>query len=270
VTYNTAKNQYNRVRTPGGRLTIHYKKKKANPQRCGDCGNPLLGIRPMRAAELRRVSWKKRSVKRAYGGSRCATCVRQRILRAFLIEEQNIVKKVIKQSLKNKRKKEQLAKEGKLVSRKDRMAKKGKTEKSKDKSEKTKKDKSDKAKQDKTEKPKKDHGGKSKTEKSETPKKTAAEKPKKAQSEKPKKDQGEKPKKDQSEKPKKDQGEKPKKDQGEKPKKDQAEKPKKDQAEKPKKDQAEKPKKTDKSFSTLLNQENEPEFFARQGSSSFH
>ena len=36
---------------------------------------------------------------RAYGGSRCATCVRQRIVRAFLIEEQKIVKKVLKSQL---------------------------------------------------------------------------------------------------------------------------------------------------------------------------
>ena len=33
---------------------------------------------------------------RAYGGSRCAGCVRQRIVRAFLIEEQKIVKNVLK------------------------------------------------------------------------------------------------------------------------------------------------------------------------------
>ena len=35
-------------------------------------------------------------VSRAYGGSRCAHCVRDRIVRAFLIEEQKIVKKVMK------------------------------------------------------------------------------------------------------------------------------------------------------------------------------
>ena len=34
---------------------------------------------------------------RAYGGSRCAGCVKARIMRAFLIEEQKIVKKVLKQ-----------------------------------------------------------------------------------------------------------------------------------------------------------------------------
>jgi large subunit ribosomal protein L34e len=34
-------------------------------------------------------------VSRAYGGSRCAKCVRQRVVRAFLIEEQKIVKQMM-------------------------------------------------------------------------------------------------------------------------------------------------------------------------------
>jgi large subunit ribosomal protein L34e len=43
-----------------------------------------------------RLSRSKKNVTRAYGGSRCAACVRNRIVRAFLLEEQKIVKKVIK------------------------------------------------------------------------------------------------------------------------------------------------------------------------------
>ena len=35
-----------------------------------------------------------KTVQRAYGGSRCANCVKDRVVRAFLIEEQKIVKKV--------------------------------------------------------------------------------------------------------------------------------------------------------------------------------
>jgi large subunit ribosomal protein L34e len=42
------------------------------------------------------MSKRMKTVTRAYGGSRCATCVRNRVVRAFLIEEQKIVKKVIK------------------------------------------------------------------------------------------------------------------------------------------------------------------------------
>jgi large subunit ribosomal protein L34e len=48
------------------------------------------------------MSKPQKSVSRAYGGSRCANCVRDRIVRAFLIEEQKIVKKVLKESQEKK------------------------------------------------------------------------------------------------------------------------------------------------------------------------
>ena len=43
-----------------------------------------------------------KTVSRAYGGSRCHQCVKQRIVRAFLIEEQKIVKKVMAEKSKKK------------------------------------------------------------------------------------------------------------------------------------------------------------------------
>jgi large subunit ribosomal protein L34e len=42
------------------------------------------------------MSRRLKTVNRAYGGSRCAECVRNRVVRAFLIEEQKIVSKVLK------------------------------------------------------------------------------------------------------------------------------------------------------------------------------
>jgi large subunit ribosomal protein L34e len=51
-----------------------------------------------RPREYSQISRPKKTVQRAYGGSRCANCVRDRIVRAFLIEEQKIVKKVLKES----------------------------------------------------------------------------------------------------------------------------------------------------------------------------
>ncbi|CAO2646517.1 60S ribosomal protein L34 [Lemmus lemmus] len=39
-----------------------------------------------------RLSKTKKLVSQVYGGSMCAKCVRERIKRAFLIEEQKIVK----------------------------------------------------------------------------------------------------------------------------------------------------------------------------------
>ena len=59
-------------------------------------------IPALRPREYSQISRPKKTVQRAYGGSRCANCVRDRIVRAFLIEEQKIVKKVLKESQQKK------------------------------------------------------------------------------------------------------------------------------------------------------------------------
>ena len=52
----------------------------------------------LRPREYATISRPKKTVQRAYGGSRCGNCVKDRVTRAFLIEEQKIVKKVLKDS----------------------------------------------------------------------------------------------------------------------------------------------------------------------------
>ncbi len=84
----------------GLRLAILYVKKTASLPKCGDCGSKLRGIPALRPREYHRESKRVKHVTRAYGGSRCATCVRQRIVRAFLIEEQKIVKRVLNEAKK--------------------------------------------------------------------------------------------------------------------------------------------------------------------------
>merc|ERR1712125_138222 len=90
--YNTKSNKIKVVKTPGGKLTVHYRTKSAKGPRCGDCGIVLPGIAPLRPKEYSRIPKCQKSVSRAYGGSRCGGCVRQRILRAFLVEEQREAK----------------------------------------------------------------------------------------------------------------------------------------------------------------------------------
>ncbi|KAJ1547551.1 60S ribosomal protein L34, partial [Nowakowskiella sp. JEL0078] len=80
-----------------GQLRYLHIKKNTAAVKCGDCGTSLPGIPTLRPVDYARISKPQKTVSRAYGGSRCATCVRGRILRAFLIEEQKIVKKVLKQ-----------------------------------------------------------------------------------------------------------------------------------------------------------------------------
>ncbi|KAI9324333.1 ribosomal protein L34e-domain-containing protein [Obelidium mucronatum] len=97
LSYNTKSNKHRMVKTPGGKLVYQLVKKRVGAPKCGDCGEALPGIPALRPADFARVSKRQKTVSRAYGGSRCSHCVRNRIVRSFLIEEQKIVKKVLKQ-----------------------------------------------------------------------------------------------------------------------------------------------------------------------------
>lgn len=83
-------------KTPGGRLVYLYTKKHGSVAKCGDCKTKLRGLAYARPCELARLSRRRKTVTRAYGGTKCASCVRNRIVRAFLIEEEKIVAKVLR------------------------------------------------------------------------------------------------------------------------------------------------------------------------------
>ncbi|KAH6603558.1 hypothetical protein Trco_008333 [Trichoderma cornu-damae] len=91
--YNTRSNRTRVIKTPGGDLRVLHIKKRGTVPKCGDCGSKLSGIPALRPREYAQISKPQKTVQRAYGGSRCGNCVRDRIVRAFLIEEQKIVKK---------------------------------------------------------------------------------------------------------------------------------------------------------------------------------
>ncbi|KAJ1852945.1 60S ribosomal protein L34B [Coemansia sp. RSA 2703] len=100
LSYNTKSNRVRISKTPGGNLRYLHVKKPAKGPRCGDCGSGLAGIPALRPREYSGLNKSQKNVSRAYGGSRCGSCVRTRIVRAFLIEEQKIVKKVLKAQAK--------------------------------------------------------------------------------------------------------------------------------------------------------------------------
>jgi len=97
------------IRTPGGNYVYQQLKKLGTAPKCGDCGDALQGIVVARPKEYKRIPYNQKTVSRAYGGSRCASCVRQRIMRAFLIEEAKIVKKVIKKQERKAQKQQERA-----------------------------------------------------------------------------------------------------------------------------------------------------------------
>ena len=73
-----------------------YTKKAGVVAKCGDCKLKLRGLTYARPRQLRAMSKRHKTVSRAYGGSRCGSCIRNRIIRAFLVEEEKIVAKVLK------------------------------------------------------------------------------------------------------------------------------------------------------------------------------
>ncbi|KAH0856045.1 hypothetical protein HID58_084306 [Brassica napus] len=100
--YATKSNQHRIVKTPGGKLTYQTTKKRASGPKCPVTGKRIQGdmiaIPHLRPAEYKRsrLSRNRRTVNRAYGGVLSGLAVKDRIVRAFLVEEQKIVKKVLK------------------------------------------------------------------------------------------------------------------------------------------------------------------------------
>lgn len=69
-----------------------YLKKPRTVPRCGQCKEKLKGITPTRPSERPRMCRRLKTVSRTFGGVLCHRCLRERIIRAFLIDEQKVVK----------------------------------------------------------------------------------------------------------------------------------------------------------------------------------
>lgn len=63
------------VRTPGGRLNIHYEPRRPGSPRCAICGKPLNGVPRLRPVELRKLAKTEKRPERPYGGVICSSCL---------------------------------------------------------------------------------------------------------------------------------------------------------------------------------------------------
>merc|ERR1712088_1299464 len=98
LAWNTTSNKRQIIKTPGGKLTFQYTGKRGTVTKCGDTGKKLQGIKAARPADLQagRCSRRSKTVSRAYGGCVSAASLKRRITRAFLIEEQKVIAKMMK------------------------------------------------------------------------------------------------------------------------------------------------------------------------------
>merc|ERR1712139_621713 len=96
--YRTRSNNFKPVKTPGGKLVMHLIKKHTR-------GTQMQGIKVARPHDFKRMTSSKRTVTRAYGGILTGGEVRDRIMRAFLIEEFRVFKNMSKAGGEKKDKK---------------------------------------------------------------------------------------------------------------------------------------------------------------------
>ena len=73
LSYNTRSNRRKIVRTPGGKLTFQYLKKRPTVPKCPMTGLALKGVKPSRPADRSRLSLRQKKVYRAYGGKNHVT-----------------------------------------------------------------------------------------------------------------------------------------------------------------------------------------------------
>ena len=103
--YATRGNRMKMVRTPGNKLVMQKRTKRSQgvhtPWVLGH--KRLSGTKALRHIDARLASRHEKSVSRAYGGVLSHAQIRDRVVRAFLVEEQRIVKQALKQHTKLKR-----------------------------------------------------------------------------------------------------------------------------------------------------------------------
>ncbi|KAF8281750.1 putative 60S ribosomal protein L34 [Trypanosoma cruzi] len=105
--YATRGNRMKLVRTPGNRLVMQKRVKRSQgPHTPWVLGHKrLAGTKALRHTEARLASRHEKSTSRPYGGVLSHEQVRDRIVRAFLIEEQRIVKRALKAHAKSQKEK---------------------------------------------------------------------------------------------------------------------------------------------------------------------
>jgi large subunit ribosomal protein L34e len=111
--YRTRGNNFRPVKTPGGKLVMHLLKKKGKDPK-------MQGIKVARPADKRRMSVCGKRVTRAYGGNLTGAEVKDRIMRAFLIDEFKYFKMMSKvtDGKKDKKKKKSADKKAKAAAKK--------------------------------------------------------------------------------------------------------------------------------------------------------
>ncbi|MFH1054375.1 MAG: 50S ribosomal protein L34e [Candidatus Woesearchaeota archaeon] len=64
------------VKTPGGRTTVHYRKRKPKIAKCSKCSKALQGVPRERPYKMKSMAKTEKRPERPYGGVLCNKCMR--------------------------------------------------------------------------------------------------------------------------------------------------------------------------------------------------
>lgn len=79
-----------KVKLPGGKLIIHYKKRKPNQAHCANCRTILHGVPREIPVNLRRLPKVQRRPERMFGGFLCPSCAAKAISNKFNVVNEKI------------------------------------------------------------------------------------------------------------------------------------------------------------------------------------
>jgi len=65
------------VKTPGGKTTLHYRKRKPSKAICADCKKQLAGVPRERPTKMMNLPKSAKRPERPYGGVLCSPCTRK-------------------------------------------------------------------------------------------------------------------------------------------------------------------------------------------------
>lgn len=72
-----------KVKLPGGRVTIHYIKRKPNQAHCANCKKILRGVPKDLPVKIRKLPKSQRRPERLFGGFLCPSCAKNEIIKKF-------------------------------------------------------------------------------------------------------------------------------------------------------------------------------------------
>ncbi|MEM0378783.1 MAG: 50S ribosomal protein L34e [Thermosphaera sp.] len=74
------------IRTPSGRVVVHYEKRRPGVAKCSVCGKPLNGVPSLRPPGMAKLAKTEKRPERMFGGTVCPECLARGLREAVRLQ----------------------------------------------------------------------------------------------------------------------------------------------------------------------------------------